>query len=73
MITIIDKDKPIHGGMRSTVDGKVYSSRQQWDEHLKRNGCRQLEAGEGSKPLPLQGRYNCRKELTEATREALRK
>lgn len=73
---IIDKDKPINnnrdGAMRSTIDGKMYTNRRDWDNHLKANGARQFESGEGNTKRELQGDYNCRKELTQATREILK-
>jgi hypothetical protein len=77
MVTIINRDKPLtnnrDGATRSTIDGKMYDSRSKWDEHLKKSGCRQIEKGEGEKPRELAGDFNCRKALTEATHEVLRK
>lgn len=71
---IIDKDKLLKDGVRSPADGSVYSNRREWNEHLKSKGL--VEVGNdynGQKPRELQGDYNCRKALTEATREVLSK
>lgn len=69
---IIDKEKPLHGGMKSTIDGKIYTSRSAWDDHLRANNCRQYEKDSQRDKGEMKGNFDCRKELTEATRAALR-
>lgn len=65
------KDGPVF----SHADKKRYSNRQDWDNHLKQHGCVEVGNDKGylkEKKREIQGDFNCRKELTEATRQVLR-
>ena len=73
-INIRDKEVSFkEGSVFSHADQKHYSNRKDWDNHLKQHGC--IEVG-NEKPKErkraIQGDFNCRKELTEATRQVLR-
>lgn len=66
------KDGPVF----SHADSKHYSNRKDWDNHLKQHGC--IEVGneynnKKQKPRQIEGDFNCRKELTEATQHVLRR
>lgn len=76
-VIIIDKDKPLAAGVVNPLDGQKYDTRHKWDETLKQNGCHQAETSapdnRAVKPEDMKGDFNCRKELTLATREVLEK
>lgn len=62
--------------VKSVVDGTHHTSRQRYNEHLKANGCVEIgnDSGYGKpKKREIQGDFNVRKELAEATREVLSK
>lgn len=74
--TIQDKDVLLHNGVYSPADGKTYSNRRAWNEHLRARNL--VEVGNDfnkahEKPRELKGNFNCREALTMATREVLTK
>lgn len=67
---IQDKDILLKQAVKSPVDGKAYSNRHDWNDHLKRHDC--VEVGNSKMPeRKLQGDFNCREALTKATRQVL--
>lgn len=72
-ITIVDRDVLLKDGVLSPIDQKTaFHNRKDWNDHLKRNNC--VELGNDRQPKrELQGNFNCRKELAQATRQVLEK
>lgn len=72
-VTVIITDVLLKDGVVSPIDQKsVFHNRKDWGEHLKRNNC--VELGNDRMPeRKIQGNFNCRKELTQATRQVLEK
>lgn len=69
-ISIVDKDVLLKDGVKSTVDGKKYSNRREWNEHLKRNHC--VEIGNdynNHTPAPPAGDHNVRSDLINAMKQ----
>ncbi len=61
--------------LKSMADGKMYDSRSQYYESLKRNDSRIIEAGEleahKKSMREVRGDFNCRKELKQAIEQHL--
>lgn len=67
---IVDKDVLLKDGVKSTVDGKMYGNRREWNDHLKRNGC--VEIGNdynNHTPKPNNADHNVRGELINAMKQ----
>lgn len=66
---IIDKDRLLANGIASPIDKSMHTNRRTWKEHLKANGCVEIgnDFNKSTGKKPLEGNFDCRKELTEAT------
>lgn len=68
---ILDKDTMLKDGLQSMADGKIYTNRHDYNEHLKRNGLVEV----GDKGIPnkseLRGDFGCREELRAAINQHL--
>ncbi len=65
--TFIDREKVIGSGVKSMLDGKVYTNRTSYEQHLKDNGCVIVGNDYGDKIEPKKPEYNFK------TRDALGK
>lgn len=68
---VYDRDKLLAGGVFSHADKKTYTTKREWDDHLKAHGC--VEVGNDYNHMlkgrtEVAGNFECRKELTEAYR-----
>lgn len=72
---IMDKDHLLKDGILSPIDKKAFHNRREWNDHLKRNGCIELgtEANKLTGKKPLEGDFNCRKELSEVVERVSQK
>ncbi len=74
-LNFYNNDKLLDNGVRSPVDGRVYSNKKTWRDNLKAHGC--VEVGNdlnNAKPRSeIRGDYNVRQELARATYEVLNK
>lgn len=74
---IVDKDRLLANGVISPIDGKTaFHNRQDWANHLKANDC--VEIGNDfnkshEKRKPIEGDFDCRKELTKVTHQVMEK
>lgn len=72
---VYNADKLVENGVQSPLDGKVYSNRKTWNDHIKAHGC--VEVGNdmnNAKPRSeIRGDYNVRQELARTTHQILNK
>lgn len=72
--TLIDREKVIGDGVKSILDGKAYTNRGSYEQHLKDRGC--FVVGNDlnkatEKKRELRGDFNVRNELGRAVHEVL--
>lgn len=74
-IIVSDRDISFkEGHIFSHADGKHYPNRKAWEDHLKRNNCFEVGNEYNKKDIrdrKIRGNFDCRKELTEATKQIL--
>jgi hypothetical protein len=69
---IFDKDALLKNPVKSMADGKHYSNRREWNEHLKRNDV--VEVGDQAPtkaPKEIRGDYSVKNELKQAIQQHL--
>lgn len=67
---IQDKDVLLRDGVKSQVDGKMYTRRADYNDHLKRHDM--VEVGDQAPtkaPKEIRGDFDCKKELHEAIKQ----
>lgn len=66
-LTVFNRDVLFQNPVKSPVDGKHYTNRKTYDDHLKAHNCFEIGTEKVStKKREIQGDFNVRKELTEA-------
>ena len=74
-VVVFNHDKLLHDGVKSPVDGKMYTSRKTWGDHLKAHNCREV-GNDWNNKLPqreLRGDFNVRPELERVAHQILNK
>lgn len=68
---IMDKDKLLANGVLSPITKEAFHNRADYKDHLKRHGCVEIgnDFNNSDGKRPLQGDFDCRKELAQATHE----
>ena len=71
-----DVDVLLKDGVKSPADGKRYSNRKEWNDHLKARGLQEVGNDYNKKteePRASLGRYDCRDSLEKATHQIFEK
>lgn len=69
-LTITDKDRLLKDGVKSQADGKTYTTRREYNDHLKRHDM--VEVGDQAPTQASQeirGDHDCQRELREAFKQ----
>lgn len=72
-LTVFNRDVLFQNPVKSPVDGKHYTNRKTYDDHLKAHGCFEIGTEKVSdKKRELRGDFNAREELTKAVHQHIR-
>lgn len=71
-MSVGNRESNTANGITSPVDGSYHSNAKQYDNHLKQHGCHVKDYTLGPKK-EVEGDFNVRAELRDATREVLSK
>lgn len=74
-ITIINRDKLLEGGVKSPADGKTYSTRREWNDHLKANNCVELgnDLNNAKPRTEVRGDFATKSDVAQAVNEVFEK
>lgn len=72
-ITVYNNDGLLHDGIKSPIDGTMFTSKKKWNDHLRQHNCREVGNDWNNKTpnREVRGDFDCRKELTQAVRQVL--